>query len=142
MNANLNDLLLYRENEDEQRQDFKQSFRDKIIQAEAELKVQQEVLEKLLREEEAKKAALELQRLEVEERSRLYREMIRKTDDQEELEMLQRAKAANERPVSMSPEEWEWYKKTGRTFTKRRIIFYQSALKMDLKKRINIIFSN
>ncbi|WP_193747855.1 hypothetical protein [Neobacillus niacini] len=45
--------------------------------------------------------------------------MMRKADEQVELEMMQRAKAANERPVSMSPEEWEWYKKTGRTFTKR-----------------------
>jgi hypothetical protein len=42
-----------------------------------------------------------------------------KAGDLIEQEMIQRAKAANDRPVGMSPEEWEWYKKTGRTFSKR-----------------------
>jgi hypothetical protein len=31
-----------------------------------------------------------------------------------EEEMAQRAEEANERPVHMSPEQWEWYRKTGR----------------------------
>lgn len=119
LNSHLNDFLLYRENEEELRQAFKQSLMDRLKQAQVAKKAQQEALEQLQREEEAKKAALEKQRLEAEERSRVYREMMRKADEQVELEMMQRAKAANERPVSMSPEEWEWYKKTGRTFTKR-----------------------
>jgi hypothetical protein len=119
LNSQLNDFLLYRENEEELRQTFKQSLMDKLKQAEAEEKAQLEALKQLQREEEAKKAAIEKQRIEAEERSRLYHEMMRKSEEQVEIEMLQRAKAASERPVGMSPDTWEWYKK-------REIVFHSS----------------
>ena len=116
LNSHLDDFLLYRENEEELRQAFKQSLMDKLKQAEAEERAQQESLEQLQREEEAKKAALEKQRVEAEERYRLYHEMMRKSEEQVEVEMLQRTKAASERPIGMSPETWEWYKKRGIVF--------------------------
>lgn len=116
LNSQLNNFLLYRENEEELRQAFKQSLIDKLKQAEAEGKAQQEAMAQLQREEEAKRAALEKQRIEAEERSRLYHEMMRKSEEQVEIEMQQRAKAASERPVGMSPETWEWYKKRGIKF--------------------------
>jgi hypothetical protein len=88
----------------------------KLKQAEAEEKAQQEAMEQLQRKEEEKKAALEKQRIETEERSRLYHEMMRRSEEQVEIEMLQRAKVASERPVGMSPETWEWYQKRGIVF--------------------------
>jgi hypothetical protein len=126
LNDQLDDFLLYGENEEELRLAFKQSLMNRLKQADDEEKAQQEVLGKLQREEREKKAASEKWRLEAEERSKLDNERIWKADELVEQEMLQIAKAANERPVSMSPEEWDWYKKTGRTFAKRNIWSIQS----------------
>jgi hypothetical protein len=120
LNTQQDDFLLYRENEEELRQAFKELLMDKIEQAELEEKTKIEALEQLQREEEAKRAASEKFRYEAEERSKFSPERMTKADEQIEQEMLQRAKAANERPVGMTTEEWEWYKKTGRTFSKRK----------------------
>lgn len=119
LNNQLDDFLLYRENEEDLRLAFMQSLMGKIKQAEAEEKAQKEALEKLQREEEEKKAASERWSMEAKERYKPENERVRISDDQIEREMLEIARAANERPISMSPEEWEWYKKTGRTYAKR-----------------------
>ncbi|SDN87444.1 hypothetical protein [Bacillus sp. OK048] len=120
LNTQLDDFLLYRENEEDLRLAFMQSLLDKIKQAENEEKAQKEALEKLqVEEEEEKKAASKRWRMDTEERSMLENERMRISDVLVEQEMLQIAKAANKRPISMSPEEWEWYKKTGRTYAKR-----------------------
>lgn len=119
LNDQLNDFLLYRENEEDLRLAFMQSLMGKIKQAEDEEKAQKEALEKLQREEVKKKAALERWSMEAKERYKAEYERVQISDEQLEREMLEIVKAANERPINMSPEEWEWYQKTGRTDLKR-----------------------
>jgi hypothetical protein len=120
LNTELDDFLLYRENEDEIRNTFKQKIMDRIIQVEMmEEQAKREALENFKREEEEKNAAFEKLIIDAVEHSRLNHERRLITDEQEEQEILQRAIAASERPVSMSPETWEWYKKRGIVFNSR-----------------------
>lgn len=125
-------FLLYRENEDELRQAFKHSLMGKIeekarkfslekLQLEAE-KARKDALTKLqLEKEKAKKDALIKRLREAEEREKQDRERKRKDDKLVEQEMLTRAQVAIDRPISMSPEEWDRYKRTGRSYSKRTI---------------------
>ncbi|WP_209124361.1 hypothetical protein [Alkalihalobacillus sp. BA299] len=115
LNPNHDNLLLHGLNEDDVRQEFKVSLLRRLEIAEAEKKAREE---KLKIEEELKKSR---------EKKEFERKVIGekyyndKEINEEELttEMEKLAREASDRPVDMSPEEWEWYKKTGRRFTRR-----------------------
>jgi hypothetical protein len=126
LNMQLDDFLLYRENEDELRQAFKQSLLAKIKQEKLKEIAERERLEKLKREEKKAKEESEKWRRAEEERTRIYRENMQKVEEEIEKEMLEREKAANERPVVMSPEEWEFYKRNPRNFSKPTNGYFQT----------------
>ncbi|MCM3694611.1 hypothetical protein [Neobacillus niacini] len=126
LNNQLQNFLLYHENEEDLRLEFMESLMDKMKQAEDEVKAQQEALGKWQRENEEKQVASEKWSTEAKDRYKPENERVRISDEQIEREMLEIAKAANERPVSMSPEEWDWFKKTGRTNAKKTNGFIQA----------------
>jgi len=111
------DFLLHHENEDDLRVEFLHAVLDKKEQAEREEKAQREALEKLEREEEERKAVIHVVSLEVQERAGLGNEIKPMDNEKIEQEMARRAEEAKERPIHMTPEQWEWYKKTGRMYT-------------------------
>ncbi|WP_160725123.1 DUF7830 domain-containing protein [Bacillus sp. USDA818B3_A] len=119
INKRQDDFLLHYDNEEELRMAFIHIALDKKEQAELEERAQLEALEKIEQEEEERIAVLNILRLEAQERVKFGNEIKSKDDKQIEQEMAQRAEEAKSRPIDMSPEQWEWYKKTGRNYVSR-----------------------
>jgi hypothetical protein len=121
LNSERDSFLLFSENEEDLRQAFMLSLLDKIRQTEEKEKANKEAFESLQQNDEIKFETSEKTPYEYKENTPNNHDFGSKlmSDEQIEQEMLARATAANERPISMSPEEWEWYKKTGRTFSKK-----------------------
>jgi hypothetical protein len=121
LNNERDNFLLFSENEEDLRQAFMLSLLDKIRQTEEKEKAKKEAFESLQRNDEIKFETSEKTPYEYKEDTPNNHDFRSKqiSDEQIEKEMLARTKVANERPISMSPEEWEWYKKTGRTFSKK-----------------------
>jgi hypothetical protein len=120
LNNERDNFLLFSENEEDLRQSFMLSLLDKIRQTEEEEKAKKEAIESLQRNVKIKFETIEKTLSEYKEDTPTNHNFRSKqiSDEQIEEDMLARAKVANERPINMSPEEWEWYKKTGRTFSK------------------------
>jgi hypothetical protein len=119
LNNKQDDFLFHLENEDDLRVEFFHAVLDKKEQAEREEIVQREALEKTEREEEEREAVLQVIRLEAQERGEPVKEIKQRNDEQIEEEMALRAEEANKRPINISPEQWEWYKNTGRMYPSR-----------------------
>ncbi|MEH7304205.1 hypothetical protein [Neobacillus drentensis] len=126
LNNRQDDFLLHIENEEDLRMSFILTILDKKEQAEREEMAQRKDMEKIEREEEERKAVLNILRLEAQERVYSGKEIKQKNDELIEQKMAQRAAEAKERPIHMSPEQWEWNKKTGRMYSSRETGMVQS----------------
>ncbi|HZG71637.1 MAG TPA: hypothetical protein VEY51_08865, partial [Chondromyces sp.] len=118
LNDGKNNFLLYREDEGQLRQEFKNALITRREQAEVDKKEKAE--------KEAQKLKSQTGQGKVWEdpinmaTQDPYKQAPRDVSDLEiELEMEKRAKEAAQRPVDMDPNQWEWYKKTGRVYQRK-----------------------
>ncbi|MEC1526071.1 hypothetical protein P9D43_29190 [Neobacillus niacini] len=114
---------LFSETEQTLMLDFQNSLVAKWEKAQIEIQQREEqarleAFEKARMAEELNKKRVQLETERKFINENYYRE--KSIGDQElTLEMEQIMKEAAQRPVDMSPEEWEWYRKTGRRFTNK-----------------------
>ncbi|WP_423800706.1 hypothetical protein [Neobacillus sp. SAB-20_R2A] len=119
LNTRQDDFLLYLDHEEELRLAFLDEIMDKQQQAEREEMARREALEKIKREEEERLAVEHFLKLEALERAESVKKNKQIDDEQIEREMAQRAEEARQRPIDMTPEQWEWRRKTGRIYPSR-----------------------
>ncbi|QCJ41177.1 hypothetical protein FAY30_04285 [Bacillus sp. S3] len=130
LNTKLAEFLLQSDNEEVLRRAFLDEILDKKGEAERVERAQREVLGKINRREDELEAVLNILRLEAQEHGESITNLkqIHVGDEQIKREMVQRAKEARQRPIYMTPEQWEWYKKTGRRYPSRETGVIRSRL--------------
>jgi hypothetical protein len=117
LNIRQDDFLLHIDNEAELRIAFLHEIMDKQQQVEREEMAKREAFErKIKRQEDEKQAFINFVRLQEQKRAEYVKKVKSIDDEQIEREMALRAEEASKRPVDMTPEQWEWQRKTGRMY--------------------------
>lgn len=110
LNLQQDNFLLYREDEENLRLEFKNSLSHELEQV-IKVREEEEALERNLQEERIHQ---DNEKKRKETQQRMFQEIVHTANEVSiDLEMQARAKAAANRPIDMSPEQWEWFKKTG-----------------------------
>lgn len=122
LNSKQVSFLIYRENEEQLRQDFKNSLIKRWEQAELERKEKEAETQYQFENNTSWskfKSKITEEQIRQKRDISLFHSRQGIDDDEFERERNRIAEEAAKRPVDMSPEQWEWYKKTGRSYQKQ-----------------------
>ena len=117
LNSKQNNFLLFQLEEDEIRQAFKKSLLSRWEKSEEEKRRTEELTRREEEEKQRAREAILRQQAQKWQNNEYDIKEIEIDDNALKLEMEQIARKASERPVHMSPEQWEWYKSTGSKFS-------------------------